>query len=72
MMGIEMQESVARILLIGSNLAEYRRFEAMLSTIQQSTFRLLWCEQLENGRAEMATGNYDVVLLDCHHSLFPQ
>lgn len=62
-----MQESVARILLLGSNLAEYRRFEAMLSTIQQSSFQLLWCEQLENGKAEIASGNYDVVLLDCQH-----
>ncbi len=66
-----MQEFVARILLIGSNLAEYRRFEAMLSSIQQSSFQLLWCEQLEKGRAEIASGNYDVVLLDCHHQPDP-
>lgn len=62
-----MQESVARVLLLGSNLAEHRRFEAMLSSIQQSPFQLLWCEQLENGRTEIASGNYDAVLLDCQH-----
>ncbi|MCP3908745.1 MAG: bifunctional diguanylate cyclase/phosphodiesterase [Oceanicoccus sp.] len=62
-----MQESMARILLLGSNLAEYRRFEAMLSSIQQSSFQLLWCEQLENGKAEIVSGNYDAVLLDCQH-----
>ena len=62
-----MQESMARILLLGSNLAEYRRFEAMLSSIQQSSFHLLWCEQLENGKAEIVSGNYDAVLLDCQH-----
>lgn len=62
-----MQESVARVLLLGSNLVEHRRFEAMLSSIQQSPFQLLWCEQLENGRTEIASGNYDAVLLDCQH-----
>ncbi|ARN73944.1 GGDEF domain-containing response regulator [Oceanicoccus sagamiensis] len=62
-----MHDSMARILLLGSNLAEYRRFEAMLSSIQHNSFQLLWCEQLDNGRAEIASGNYDVVLLDCQH-----
>ena len=62
-----MQESVARILLLGSNPLEYRRFEAMLSANPQSGFHLLWCEQLKNGSAEIASGHYDVVLLDCQH-----
>ena len=62
-----MQESVARILLLGSNPVEYRRFEAMLSANRQSAFQLLWCEQLKNGSAEIASGHYDVVLLDCQH-----
>jgi diguanylate cyclase (GGDEF)-like protein len=65
--GVEMQKLEARILLLGSELAEYRRFEEMLSSLEQSACQLLWCEQYDKGQDEVMSGNYDVVLLDCHY-----
>ena len=65
--GVEMQKLEARILLLGSELAEYRRFEQMLSSVPQAAYQLLWCEHYDKGHSEIASGNYDVVLLDCHH-----
>ena len=60
-----MHEPVARILLLGSELTEYRRLEEMLSSIQAPSYQLLWSEQLHTTAAEIASGNYDVILLQC-------
>ncbi|MGK0500150.1 MAG: diguanylate cyclase (GGDEF)-like protein [Oceanicoccus sp.] len=62
-----MLEPLARILLLGSELADYRRFEEMLSSGRRVSFQLLWCERLDKGISEVASGNYDAVLLDCQH-----
>jgi diguanylate cyclase (GGDEF)-like protein len=60
-----MHEPVARILLLGGDLAEYCQLGEMLSSAQESRYQLLWCEQLESGLSEVVSGNYDVILLDC-------
>ena len=62
-----MHEPEARLLLVGSELAEYRHLEAMLASIQGSKYRLLWCERLESAEREMLSGGYDAILLDCQH-----
>ena len=61
-----MAESVARILLLGSELVEYRRLEEMLSSIQPSRYQLLWCEHIQAGHDELMEGSFDAVLLDFH------
>ena len=60
-----MHEPVARILLIASELAEYSRLQAMLSSAQQPGYQLQWCERLEACLLEISIGNYDAILLDC-------
>ncbi len=62
-----MRESVARVLLISSELALYRRFSEMIATTRRASYQLVWCERLENSHHEVISGNYDVVLLDCQH-----
>lgn len=62
-----MHEAVVRILLLGSKLAEYRRFEQLLGEVKQTHYQLIWCEKLDGGLVEMISGNYDVVLLDFQH-----
>ncbi|WP_101758744.1 GGDEF domain-containing response regulator [Oceanicoccus sp. KOV_DT_Chl] len=63
-----MQRSTARILLIGSEHALYRRFGEMLTTAQTASYQLMWCEELENSHGEAVSGNYDAVLLDCQQN----
>ncbi len=66
--GVEMQEPLARILLIGSELADYRRLGEMLSGMKAHSYHLLWCEQYDdNSLREINSGNYDAILLDCQH-----
>ncbi|MEE8057666.1 MAG: EAL domain-containing protein [Pseudomonadales bacterium] len=62
-----MYEPVTRILLLGSELADYRRLEEMLSSIQASRYQLLWCEQWGSSYDEVMAGSYDVILLDCQY-----
>lgn len=62
-----MRESVARVLLISSELALYRRFSEMVAAARRASYQLVWCERLENCQHEVVSGNYDVVLLDCQH-----
>jgi diguanylate cyclase (GGDEF)-like protein len=60
-----MRDPVVRILLIGSELADYQRMEEMLSSVHESCYELLWCERPEASLRELASGHYDVILLDC-------
>ena len=64
-----MLEAVVRILLLGSELAEYRCFDKMLGEVEHTRYQLIWCEKLDIGLVEMMSGNYDVVLLDYQHSI---
>jgi diguanylate cyclase (GGDEF)-like protein len=66
--GVEMQEPLARILLIGSELVDYRRLGEMLSGMKAHSYHLLWCEKYDdNSLPEINSGNYDAILLDCQH-----
>ncbi|MFT5578199.1 MAG: diguanylate cyclase (GGDEF)-like protein [Paraglaciecola psychrophila] len=62
-----MSTTLSRILLLSNELDEYRRFAEMISSIESSSYQLLWCEQLDNSLDEISTGNYEAVLLDCQH-----
>lgn len=64
-----MHEAVVRILLLGSELAEYRCFDKLLSEVKRTHFQLIWCEKLDTGLVEMISGNYDVALLDYQHRI---
>jgi diguanylate cyclase (GGDEF)-like protein len=64
-----MHEAVVRILLLGSELAEYRQFDRLLGEVKQTHYQLIWCEKLDAGLVEMISGNYDVVLLDYQHQI---
>lgn len=60
-----MLEPVARLLLVGGDLTEYQRLEALLSSIHEADYKLLWCERFEVADREICDGSYDVVLIDC-------
>lgn len=60
-----MYEAGARILLLGSELAEYRHIEQLLSSGIQSDGQIHWCEQLPDSLEEISSTDYDVILLDC-------
>lgn len=62
--GDEMLEPVARLLLVGGDLAEYRHLEAMLVSAGEPCYQLLWCERFDAVDREISDGNYDVVLMD--------
>lgn len=59
-----MLEPVARLLLVGGDLAQYRRLETLLVSAEESSFKLLWCERFDAVDREISDGNYDVVLMD--------
>lgn len=63
--GDTMYEAGARILLLGSELAEYRHIEQLLSSGIQSDGQIHWCEQLPDSLEEISSTDYDVILLDC-------
>ena len=63
--GDKMLSPVARILLIGSKHAEYLRMSEMLDSGQAMPFQLFWCDQLDLATAELNSGRYDLILLDC-------
>ena len=64
----ETQEPLARVLLIGGALADYRRLGRMLSGMEAHNYHLLWCEQYDdNSLGEINSGHYDAILLDCQH-----
>lgn len=66
-----MLEPIAQILLIGSNAADFRRFEAMIATFHNMPGQLTWCESLQEGHEAIRSGQYDVILLDCQHQPEP-
>jgi diguanylate cyclase (GGDEF)-like protein len=62
-----MLNPVARILLLGSQPAEYSRLSDLLESSCEPQYQLLWCERQQSALSEISSGNYDVVLLDCAH-----
>lgn len=60
-----MHEAVARLLLVGGDLADYRQLETMLASVGESRYQLMWRERWDGIDQEISRGNYDVVLLDC-------
>lgn len=62
-----MHEPETRLLLVGSELTEYRRIEALLASAHHAAYRLMWCERFEAAEQEILRGHYDAVLLDCQH-----
>ncbi|MFA7553144.1 MAG: EAL domain-containing protein [Spongiibacteraceae bacterium] len=62
-----MQDPVARILLVGSRLADYQRLQGLLRNIQRNAYQLTWCEAFNDAHNELSTAHFDVVLLDCRY-----
>lgn len=60
-----MYDAGVRILLLGSELAEYRHIEQLLSSGKRPDGQVHWCEQLPASLAEISPIEYDVILLDC-------
>lgn len=63
--GDEVFEPVARLLLAGGDLNNYRQLEAILASIEGAQFQLRWCEQLGDVDAELCAADYHLIIVDC-------
>ena len=66
-LGVDMRKPLVRILMVGCDLADYRRLEGLFREITSTSYQLQWCQPFDLSHLEEAADNYDIVLLDCCH-----
>ena len=63
--GEQMSDTRMRILFVGGEHGDYRYLREQFEAVKHCRYQMLWCEQLDEGIAALADGEFDAVLLDC-------
>ena len=61
-----MSDPAIRILFVGEEQADYMLIAQLAADIRHRRHLVSWCDRLDQALATMVSGEYDVILLDCH------
>lgn len=60
-----MRKPDAQVLLVGSSSVDFHQLEELLTEFKPKSYQINWCECLDAASAEIKSGNFSVVLIDC-------
>ena len=66
-----MHKAETRLLLVGGELNEFRRIEALLAAARGSHFDVRWCEHFDAAGDVLQSEEFDALLLDCQRDPEP-